>query len=80
MKEKLGDLIPWVEKLEIALVKANLSEDPDEVERRSQLARFAPPSVIFLHMKLILSWKRFGGHRKTVSSLNGKGKTRPSPR
>ena len=40
MKEKLGDLIPWVEKLEAALVKSSPGEDTDEVDRRSQLAQF----------------------------------------
>ena len=40
MKDKLSDLIPWVEKLLETLVKANPNEDGDEVERRSQLAKF----------------------------------------
>jgi hypothetical protein len=49
VKEKLGDLIPWVEKLEMTLVKTNPNDDPDEVERRARLARFAscsPPLVL----------------------------------
>ena len=40
VKDKLGDLIPWVEKLLETLVKANPNEDDDEVERQSQLAKF----------------------------------------
>ena len=48
MKEKLGDLIPWVEKLEVSLVKANPNEDPDEVERRARLERFASPPSPFI--------------------------------
>ena len=39
MKDKLSDLIPWVEKLLETLVKANPNGDDDEVERRSQLAQ-----------------------------------------
>lgn len=40
MKDKLSDLAPWVERLEEALVKANVSGDDDEVDRRSRLAKF----------------------------------------
>ena len=41
MKEKLSDLIPWVEKLEATLVKTNIDDDHEEVERRARLARSA---------------------------------------
>ena len=40
VKDKLEDLIPWVFKLEGALTKANI-EDCGEMERRTELARFA---------------------------------------
>lgn len=40
VKEKLGDLVPWVEKLLVTLANANADNDSDESERRSQLARF----------------------------------------
>ena len=39
VKDKLGDLVPWVQKLEATLVKANLCGD-DEVDRRSRLEKF----------------------------------------
>ena len=40
MKDKLNDLIPWLEKLLETLAKVNPSDDHEEVERRSQLAKF----------------------------------------
>ena len=48
MKDKLNDLIPWLEKLQEGLAKVNPDGDREEVERRSQLAKFvlcpAPPA------------------------------------
>ena len=41
MKDKLGDLIPWLEKLLVTLGKVNPNGDRDEVERRSELEKFA---------------------------------------
>ena len=40
MKDKLGDLIPWVDKLKDSLTKTNDKDDHEEAERRTQLARF----------------------------------------
>ena len=40
MKDKLNDLVPWLEKLQESLAKVNPDDDREEVERRSQLARF----------------------------------------
>jgi hypothetical protein len=40
VKDKLSDLIPWLEKLLVTLAKANPDNDQEEVERRSQLAKF----------------------------------------
>ena len=40
MKDKLDDLIPWLEKMLATLTKGNPSKDLEEVERRSQLAKF----------------------------------------
>ena len=52
MKERLGDLIPWVEKLEVTLLKTNIDDDKEEVERRARLARSAlrssPPAPVRL--------------------------------
>ena len=41
MKDKLDDLVPWLEKLLVTLAKVNPNNDRDEVERRSELAKFA---------------------------------------
>ena len=40
VKDKLGDLIPWVAKLEDNLLRAD-TKDREEMERRSQLEKFA---------------------------------------
>ena len=40
MKDKLSDLMPWLEKLQESLAKVNPDSDREEVERRSQLAKF----------------------------------------
>ena len=39
VEDKLDDLTPWLEKLLQTLAKANPNDDPEETERRSQLAR-----------------------------------------
>jgi len=44
VKDKLEDLIPWVDKLKVSLTKVDAKDDRDEVERRTQLAK----SVLWL--------------------------------
>lgn len=39
VKDKLNDLIPWLEKLLVTLAKVNPDDDREEVDRRSQLAK-----------------------------------------
>lgn len=43
VKDKLDDLIPWLEKLLVTLAKVNPDDDDDrdEAGRRSELAKFA---------------------------------------
>jgi len=49
VRDKLNDLIPWLEKLLVTLAKVNPNDDPEEVERRSQLTKFvACPEVLFI--------------------------------
>jgi hypothetical protein len=52
VKDKLNDLIPWLEKLQETLARVNPDGDREEVERRSQLAKFvsclAPPAHLVL--------------------------------
>jgi hypothetical protein len=40
VKDQLNDLMPWLEKLQESLVKVNHDGDHEEIERRSQLAKF----------------------------------------
>jgi len=54
VKDKLGDLLPWVDKLLVTLGKVNPDDDRDEVERRSQLAKFVSCLEFLVHSKLIL--------------------------
>ena len=53
VKDKLDDLIPWVKKLLVSLAKANPNDDRDEVERRSELAKFVSRLESLVHSKLI---------------------------
>jgi len=54
VKDKLGDLIPWLEKLLQSLAKVNPDDDPEEVERRSQSARFISRLTYLAHTRLTL--------------------------
>jgi hypothetical protein len=40
VKDKLADLVPWLQKLLVTLAEANPNDNQEEVERRSQLAKF----------------------------------------
>ena len=42
VKDKLRDLVPWVEKLLVTLAEANSDNDLEEAERRSQLEKSVP--------------------------------------
>jgi hypothetical protein len=53
VKDKLGDLIPWVKKLLVSLAKVDPNHDRDEVERRSELAKFVSLLGYFVHSTLI---------------------------
>ena len=55
MKDKLNDLIPWLEKLQESLAKVNSSGDREEVERRSQLAKFVSCLILLVRPMLTLS-------------------------
>ena len=53
VKDKLGDLIPWLEKLLVTFAKVNPNNDHDEAERRSELAKFASCRKLFVYPRLI---------------------------
>ena len=52
MKDKLGDLIPWLDKLLDTLAKVDPDSDREEVERRSQLAKLVSRLEFLAHLKL----------------------------
>jgi len=49
VKDKLNDLIPWLEKLQGTLGKVNPDDDRDEFERRSKLAESVPHPEFLVH-------------------------------
>ena len=74
MKDKLDDLIPWLEKLLVTLAKVNPNEDRDEVERRSELAKFASRLSLFARSQLILNDRSLEDIGKRSLALSEKGK------
>jgi len=52
VKDKLDDLIPWLEKLLVTLAKVDPNCDPEEVERRSQLEKFVSCLEFRVHPEL----------------------------
>ena len=52
MKDKLNDLIPWLDKLVDTLAKVDPDSDREEVERRSELAKFVSRLEPIVHPKL----------------------------
>ena len=73
MKDKLGDLIPWLEKLLQSLAKVNPDDDPEEVERRSQLARFISRLTYLAYTKLTFC-RSLGDIGKRSLTLSEKSK------
>lgn len=75
VKDKLGDLIPWVKRLSKALAKAGPNDDRDEVERRLQLARFVYRPVPLVHARLIIHGREMEEIGARSLALSTKGKT-----
>jgi len=73
VKDKLDDLLPWLEKLLQSLAKVNPNDDPEEAERRSQLARFAPRLTYLGHQRLTL-YRSLEYIAKRSLALSEKGK------
>ena len=73
VKDKLNDLIPWVEKLVDTLAKVNSDDDREEVERRSQLAKFAS-CLELLRSKLTFYDRSLDDIGKRSLELSEKGK------
>ena len=74
MKDKLNDLIPWLEKLLVTLAKVNPNDDGEEVERRSQLAKFVSRPEFLVHPKLILYDRSLEDIGARALALSEKGK------
>jgi len=74
VKDKLGDLIPWLEKLQDTLAKVNPDNDREEVERRSQLAKFVSHSKSLVHPNLNLCDRSLEDIGKRSLVLSEKGK------
>ena len=74
MKDKLADLIPWLEKLLKSLAKVNPGEDREEVERRSQLGKSVPRLASLVDRRLIICYRSLEEIGKRSLELSGKGK------
>ena len=74
MKDKLDDLIPWLEKLLVTLAKVKPDDDRDEVERRSELAKFVLCLNFRVRSKLILCDRSLEDIGKRSLALSEKGK------
>ena len=74
MKDKLSDLIPWLEKLLDTLAKVDPNDDREEAERRSQLTKSASCLESFVHQKLILRDRSLEDIEAKAQLLLDKGK------
>ena len=74
MKDKLDDLIPWLEKLLVTLVKANPNDDREEAERRSQLEKSVSHLEPLVYHKLTLHDRSLDDIGKRSLALSEKGK------
>lgn len=73
MKDKLGDLIPWVEKLMATLARVDPNQDSEEIKRRSELARFVSRLELPAHPNSVFySLLEDIGKRSTTLSEKGK--------
>ena len=74
MKDKLGDLIPWLDKLLDTLARVDPNHDREEVERRSQLAKYASCLETFAHQELIIHDRSLKDVEERALALMEKGK------
>jgi len=74
VKDKLNDLVPWLEKLQVTLAKVNPDDDPEEVERRSQLAKFVSCLGCRVRLKFILCVRSLEDIETRSLTLSEKGK------
>ena len=74
MKEKLKDLLPWLEKLLVTLAGVDPDADRDEVERRLQLTKFVSFLRFFSHLELIPRDRSLEDIGARALTLSEKGK------
>ena len=74
VKDKLADLIPWLERLLVTLAKVNPNDDRDEVERRSELTKSVSRPESLAHPKLIPNGRSLEDIGKRSLALSEKGK------
>jgi len=74
VKDKLADLIPWLEKLLKSLAKVDPDDDREEAERRSQLGKFVSRLTSLISRNLILCYRSLEEIGKRSLELSGKGK------
>jgi hypothetical protein len=74
VKDKLDDLIPWLEKLLVTLAKANPNNDHEEAERRSQLEKFASYLRHPVRPELIICGRSLDDIGRRSLALSEKGK------
>jgi hypothetical protein len=73
VKDKLNDLIPWLENLQESLAKVNPDNDREEVERRSLLAKFVSHLAPLFHQRPTL-YRSLEDIGTRSLALAGKGK------
>ena len=74
MKDKVDDLIPWLEKLLATIAKVNPNNDCEEAERRLQLEKFGSNPEFLVHAKLILYGRSLDDIGRRSLTLSEKGK------
>jgi len=74
VKDKLDDLIPWLEKLLVTLAKVNPNDDRDEVERRSELEKFASWPKFLVYSQLTPDYRSLEDIEKRSQVLSKKEK------
>jgi len=74
VKDKLDDLIPWLEKLLITIAKVNPNDDCEEAERRLQLEKSVSRPEVPVHPRLILHDRSLDDIGRRSLALSEKGK------
>ena len=74
VKDKLNDLVPWLDKLLTTLAGVNPNDNQEEIERRSRLAKFVSRPRLLVHSKLIYKDRSLEDVGARAVALSEKGK------